>query len=135
MKIIIFLIFIARRIATLPSIDLIVLAGFLWVIPENIIEKYQNRIINIHPALLPKYGGKGMYGDKVHKKVIESKETESGITIHLVDEHYDNGQILFQDKCIVNQYDTPETLATKIHNLEHKNFPKIIENYIKNLYE
>jgi len=112
------------------QIDYVVLAGFLWLVPKNIIEKYNNRIINIHPALLPKYGGKGMYGDIVHKAVIENKEIESGITIHYVNENYDEGNIIFQAKCEVQIDDNYESLAKKIHELEYLNFPKIIESEI-----
>lgn len=111
------------------NIDLIVLAGFLWLIPEKLIDNYI--IINIHPALLPKYGGKGMFGDKVHKAVIENKEKESGITIHYVNHKYDQGEIIFQAKCEVNPSDNPETLAIKIHKLEHKYFPQIIEKLLR----
>lgn len=107
--------------------DLIVLAGFLWLIPQSILEKYEGRIINIHPALLPKYGGKGMYGSKVHNAVIDSGDTESGITIHYVNKHYDEGEIIFQAPCSINSEDTPETLAAKIHELEYEHFPKTIE--------
>ncbi len=106
--------------------DLIVLAGFLWLIPGNILKNYKNRIINIHPALLPKYGGKGMYGSKVHQAVIDAGEKESGITIHFVNEKYDEGEIIFQAKCKVEKEDTPETLAAKIHKLEHKYYPVVI---------
>jgi len=115
------------------SIDFIVLAGFLWKIPETIINVYRNRIINIHPALLPKYGGKGMYGLKVHEAVIASGETESGITIHYVDEHYDNGDVIFQAKCAVSTNDTPESLAQKIHKLEHENFARVVEDCMRRL--
>ncbi len=109
------------------EIDFIVLAGFLWLIPTYLIKAYPRKIVNIHPALLPKYGGKGMYGDKVHEAVIQNKETESGITIHYVNEHYDEGQIIFQAKCPVYLSDTTETLAEKIHQLEHTYFPVTIE--------
>lgn len=109
------------------NIDLIVLAGFLWMIPENLIKAFPNKIVNIHPALLPKFGGKGMYGMNVHKAVIEAKEKESGISIHFVNEHYDEGKIIAQYKCEVEESDTAETLANKIHELEHKCFPKAIE--------
>ena len=112
------------------NIDLIVLAGFLWLIPNNLINAYSNKIINIHPALLPKYGGKGMYGDKVHKAVIENNEQESGITIHLVNEKYDEGKIIEQVKCKVEIIDTADTLAQKIHKLEYKYFPKVIEDFL-----
>jgi formyltetrahydrofolate-dependent phosphoribosylglycinamide formyltransferase len=112
------------------GIDFIVLAGFLWKIPQALIAAYPKRIINIHPALLPKYGGKGMYGSRVHTAVIEAGDKESGITIHYVDEHYDNGDIIFQSRCKVKNEDTPETLTQRIHALEHKHFPKVIEAII-----
>lgn len=115
------------------AIDFIVLAGFLWKIPETIIENFRNRIINIHPALLPNYGGKGMYGSKVHEAVIAAGETESGITIHYVDEHYDNGDVIFQAKCVVEKDDTADTLAQKIHQLEHENFPRVVEEEVNKL--
>ncbi|NOQ23992.1 MAG: phosphoribosylglycinamide formyltransferase [Bacteroidales bacterium] len=108
------------------NINFIVLAGFLWLIPENLINEYPNKIINIHPALLPKYGGKGMYGMNVHEAVVENKETETGITIHYVNKEYDKGDILFQTKCSVSLTDTPEDVAKKIHELEYKHFPKVI---------
>ena len=111
----------------LHDTGLIVLAGFLWMIPGYLIKAFPNRIINIHPALLPKYGGKGMYGENVHKAVIEAGEKESGITIHYVDEHYDNGDIIFQAKCPVLESDTPDSLSGRIHDLEHAHFPKVIE--------
>jgi formyltetrahydrofolate-dependent phosphoribosylglycinamide formyltransferase len=110
----------------LHNISLVVLAGFLWMIPGYLIKAYPGRIINIHPALLPKYGGKGMYGGNVHKAVIEAGEKESGITIHYVDEHYDNGDIIFQAKCEVKETDTPDSLAERIHRLEHEHFPAVI---------
>lgn len=112
------------------NIDFIVLAGFLWKIPSALIKAYSGRIINIHPALLPKYGGKGMYGHFVHEAVIASGDKESGITVHYVDEIYDHGKIIFQDKCEVVPTDTAETLAQKIHELEHKNFPAVIEKLL-----
>jgi formyltetrahydrofolate-dependent phosphoribosylglycinamide formyltransferase len=112
------------------NIDFIVLAGFLWKIPSALIKAYTRKIINIHPALLPKYGGKGMYGHFVHEAVIASGDKESGITIHYVDEIYDHGKIIFQDKCIVLPTDTAESLAQKIHELEHKNFPAVIEKLL-----
>ncbi|MEA3447212.1 MAG: phosphoribosylglycinamide formyltransferase, partial [Bacteroidota bacterium] len=99
------------------EIDLIVLAGFLALIPSKIVHTYKTRIINIHPALLPKYGGKGMYGDKVHKAVLQNKETESGISIHYVNEIYDEGNIILQARCPVYSNDTPETLGARIHKL------------------
>ncbi len=113
--------------------DLIVLAGFLWLIPEYLTQAFPQRIINIHPALLPNYGGKGMFGMNVHKAVIEANEKESGITIHYVNEKYDEGQIIFQDKVGVSEEDSPESLAAKIHELEYKNFPKIIANVLEKL--
>jgi phosphoribosylglycinamide formyltransferase-1 len=115
------------------GITFIVLAGFLWKIPETLIENFRNRIINIHPALLPKYGGKGMYGLRVHEAVIAAGEKESGITIHYVDEHYDNGDVIFQATCPVLDNDTAQTLAERIHKLEHDNFPKVIEGCIESL--
>ncbi len=111
------------------GIDLVVLAGFLWLIPENLILAFQDRIVNVHPALLPRYGGKGMYGMNVHKAVIENQESESGITIHLVDEEYDHGGHLHQAKTLVSPEDTPESLAQKIHELEYEHFPKTVETY------
>lgn len=115
----------------MQDIDYIVLAGFLWLIPPYLIQAFPNRIINMHPSLLPKFGGKGMYGDHVHRAVIEARETESGITIHLVNEEYDKGKILFQAKCDVTPRDTPESLAQKIHALEYLHVPEVIENYIE----
>lgn len=112
------------------QVNLIVLAGFLWKIPQTLIESFPNAIINIHPALLPKYGGKGMYGANVHAAVIAAKESRSGITIHFVDEHYDNGDIIFQDSCPVEDNDTPETLAQRVHQLEHQHFPRVIEQVV-----
>lgn len=109
----------------------IVLAGFLWKIPENLIQAYPEKIINIHPALLPNFGGKGMYGNKVHEAVIASGEKESGITIHLVDEHYDHGKTIFQATVQVLDQETPESLASKIHQLEHKHFPSVVERWIQ----
>ncbi|WP_108422420.1 phosphoribosylglycinamide formyltransferase [Flagellimonas amoyensis] len=110
--------------------DLIVLAGFLWKIPSNIIEAFPNKIINIHPALLPKYGGKGMYGAKVHQAVKENGETETGITIHYVNEHYDEGAIIFQSKTAVEPSDNPDSIAEKVHQLEYEHFPKVIEKLL-----
>ena len=109
------------------KIDLIVLAGFLWLVPLNLIRAFPDKIINIHPALLPKYGGKGMYGIHVHQAVIDSGDAESGISIHYVNEKYDEGKIIFQARCIIDRDDTPETLAEKIHQLEYEYFPKVIE--------
>lgn len=112
------------------DIHYIILAGFMLKIPENIITAFSNRILNIHPALLPKYGGKGMYGIHVHKAVINAGESFSGITIHLVNENYDEGAIVFQQSCDITETDTPESLAQKIHELEYKYYPKIIEKFI-----
>ena len=113
------------------KIDYIILAGYLLKIPTELINSYPHRIINIHPALLPSvYGGKGMYGHHVHEAVVAAKEKESGITIHLIDEIYDNGKILFRAKCSVEPSDTPEDLAAKIHMLEQEHFPKVVDEYI-----
>jgi len=110
------------------KVNLIVLAGFLWLIPLNLIQNF--RIINIHPALLPKYGGKGMYGMKVHEAVINNKDNESGISIHFVNEKYDEGEIIFQAKCPVLPNDSPEDVANKVHQLEYKYFPEVIEKVL-----
>ncbi len=112
-------------------IDFIVLAGFLWKIPGALIKAFPKRMINIHPALLPAYGGKGMFGHFVHEAVIANKETESGITIHYVDELYDHGEIIFQGKCVVEANDTADSLAQKIHILEHKHYPGVIESLLQ----
>lgn len=112
------------------SINFIVLAGFLWKVPNSLIAAFQNKIINIHPALLPKYGGKGMYGHFVHEAVITAKEKESGITIHFVDDLYDHGNTIFQAKCPVTESDNADSLAAKIHLLEHTHFAAVIENLI-----
>ena len=115
------------------NIDLIVLAGFLLKIPENLIKAFPDKIVNIHPALLPKYGGKGMYGANIHKSVIENKESESGISIHFVNKNYDEGKIILQKKCILSNNETIETLTQKIHKLECDYFPIAIEKTIKQL--
>ncbi len=112
------------------GVDFIVLAGFLLKISEKVIREFENKIINIHPALLPNYGGKGMYGMNVHKAVIDNNEKESGITIHLVNEEYDKGKILFQAKTSIESKDSAEDLAQKIHQLEYKHFPEVIVDYI-----
>lgn len=112
------------------GINIIVLAGFLWKIPKALIEAYPDKIINIHPALLPKYGGKGMYGHFVHEAVIANKETESGITIHFVNENFDEGEHIFQASCAVLPTDTPDSLAARIHELEHRHFATVIESII-----
>ncbi|HEX4956629.1 MAG TPA: phosphoribosylglycinamide formyltransferase [Lacibacter sp.] len=113
------------------KIDWIILAGFLWKIPAALIQAYPHYIINIHPALLPKYGGKGMYGTHVHTAVIAAGETESGITIHYVDEQYDHGDTIFQATCSVNAGDTPEQLAQRIHQLEYAHYPRVIEQLLQ----
>jgi len=109
------------------KIDVIILAGFLLKVPEVLIKAFPDKIINIHPALLPKYGGKGMYGDKVHRAVKDADEKESGITIHYVNENYDEGSIILQVKCLLTKLDTPETIAQKVHALEYEHFPKAVE--------
>ena len=114
------------------QIEFIVLAGYLKKVPAIILQAYEHNVINIHPALLPKYGGKGMYGKRVHEAVIENKESESGITIHYVDEIYDNGEIILQEKCNVLSTDTTETLGEKIHQLEYKHYPEVIAILLKN---
>ncbi len=110
--------------------DLIVLAGFLWLIPSTYVEAFPNKIINIHPALLPKYGGKGMYGARVHEAVVENRESESGITIHYVNAKYDEGQVIKQEVCKVLPSDNSDDVATKVHELEYKFFPKVIEEVL-----
>jgi phosphoribosylglycinamide formyltransferase 1 len=112
------------------GIDYIILAGFLWLVPENLLKNYDHKIINIHPALLPNYGGKGMYGHHVHEAVVAAKEEQSGITIHYVNEKYDSGDIIFQAKCNLDPQDTAEDLAAKIHLLEKEYFPKVIERVV-----
>jgi phosphoribosylglycinamide formyltransferase-1 len=111
--------------------DLIILAGFLWKFPEHILNIYPNKVINIHPALLPKFGGKGMYGMHVHEAVVAQKETETGITIHYVNENYDEGAIIFQAKCDVLTSDSAQDVAAKIHELEMEHFPKVVEELLK----
>ena len=111
-------------------IDMIVLAGFLWLVPRNLTELFT--VVNIHPALLPKYGGKGMYGANVHKAVLASKDKESGITIHQVNQDYDKGKIIFQATCPILPKDTPDTLAARIHELEHQHYPRVIEEVLLN---
>ena len=116
------------------KIDFIVLAGFLWMIPQNLIAAFHNKMVNIHPALLPAYGGKGMYGMRVHEAVIQNKEKRSGISIHYVNEHYDEGEIIFQKGCDISTSDTPETLAQKIHELEHRYYPEVVEKLLLGKY-
>ena len=112
------------------QIDWVILAGFLWLVPKNMVEAFPNRIINIHPALLPKFGGKGMYGHFVHEAVVENKETESGITIHFVNEYYDEGGMIFQASFPILPTDTPDDVARKGQVWEHKYFPEVIERTI-----
>jgi phosphoribosylglycinamide formyltransferase-1 len=112
------------------QIDWIILAGFLWLIPKVLIQAYPNKIVNIHPALLPAYGGKGMYGEKVHQAVIQNGEKQSGITIHFVNEHYDAGAIIFQQQLELQADETPESLAQRIHELEYKYYPEVIEKVV-----
>ena len=108
----------------------IVLAGFLWLIPTSILKSYPNQIINIHPALLPKFGGKGMYGMKIHELIRSLNETETGITIHLINDKYDEGPILYQGRCEVASTDTPKDIAHKVHQMEYANYPFVIEQWI-----
>ncbi len=112
------------------KIDWVILAGFLWLIPDNLVKRYSFHIINIHPALLPKYGGKGMYGASVHKAVIGNREKQSGITIHFVNNEYDKGNIIYQVTCDIDPADTPDTLASKVHALEYEHFPRVIEEVV-----
>ncbi len=115
------------------EVDFIVLAGFLWLVPSAIIDVYANRIVNIHPALLPGYGGKGMYGDRVHEAVIKSGDRQSGITIHYVNSNYDEGDIIFQASCPVLDGDSPAELASRVHALEYMHFPSVIEDLVSRL--
>jgi phosphoribosylglycinamide formyltransferase-1 len=114
----------------LDRIDLIVLAGFLWLVPAPILKEFSNRIINIHPALLPKYGGKGMYGSRVHEAVKESGDPETGISIHYVNERYDEGEMIFQARCKVLPGDSPDDIARKVHALEYEHFPRVIDELL-----
>jgi phosphoribosylglycinamide formyltransferase-1 len=115
------------------AIDFVVLAGFLWLVPLSILKAFENKIVNIHPALLPKYGGKGMYGKHVHQAVIANEEKQSGITIHFVNQRYDEGDIIFQASCPVERDDTPESLASRIHQLEYEHFPPVVEKLLQDL--
>ena len=115
------------------QIDIVILAGFLQLIPAYLIQLFPRRIVNIHPALLPKYGGKGMYGMHVHQAVVAAGERETGITIHEVNEHYDEGRIVFHASCAVAETDSPEDVANKIHELEYKHFPQVVADWIKTL--
>jgi phosphoribosylglycinamide formyltransferase-1 len=110
----------------------LVLAGFLWLVPDYLVKKFEGRIINIHPALLPKYGGKGMYGMKVHEAVKAAGEHETGITIHLVNEHYDKGKVLLQARVKLTGTETPEEIASKVHDLEYRHYPDVIEKWVRN---
>ena len=112
------------------GIDWVILAGFLWLVPQNLIQAFPDRMINIHPALLPNYGGKGMWGHHVHEAVVANGEKESGITIHYVNEHYDEGKVIFQAKCALEDDETADSLASKIHELEYEHFPVVIEKEI-----
>src|ERR1700739_5140572 len=112
------------------KIDFIILAGFMWIMPEKLIKAFHNKMVNVHPALLPNYGGKGMYGMRVHEAVIANKEKKSGITIHFVNENYDEGKIIFQQECVVDANDDPESLASKIHELEYEYYPKTVERLL-----
>lgn len=122
--------FLLQKINLLEP-DLIVLAGFLLKVPQNLIDAYPNKIINIHPALLPKFGGKGMYGMHIHEAVVANKEKETGITIHYVNENYDEGAIIFQKSVALSEGDTPEIVAEKIHELEQNHFPQVIDSLLK----
>ncbi len=115
------------------EIDLIVLAGFIWLVPQTLVFGYQGRIINIHPSLLPKFGGKGMYGDKVYKAVLAAGETENGITIHHVNEHYDKGEFIYQTKYQIDKEDNLEMIKFKGQQLEHQHYPRVIENLLKKI--
>lgn len=115
------------------DIDFIVLAGFLWLVPDNLLEAFENKIVNIHPALLPSYGGKGMYGSHVHNAVIAAGDSESGISIHYVNHRYDEGDVIFQARCAVDPDDTADSLAEKVHELEYAHFPGVVEQLLKEL--
>jgi len=117
------------------QIDIIVLAGFLWLIPDNLLKAFPNKIINLHPALLPKYGGKGMYGDNVHKAIIEAGDPESGITIHFVNENFDEGEIIHQSRFHIEKDDDLEMIKFKGQQLEHLHYPKVIELLLKKMRE
>lgn len=115
------------------KVDLLVLAGFLWLVPDNLLQEYPNQIINIHPSLLPKYGGKGMYGDRVHQAVLDAGEEESGISIHFVNEQFDEGEIIYQARFRIEEGDTLEMIKFKGQQLEHQHYPKVIENLLKKM--
>jgi phosphoribosylglycinamide formyltransferase 1 len=118
------------EVLRLNGINFIVLAGFMWLMPERFVKNFPKKIVNIHPALLPKYGGKGMYGHHVHEAVVNNKEQESGITIHWVNEVYDEGTIIYQAKCSISPNDSPDEVAAKVHKLEYEHYPRIIEKVI-----
>ena len=118
------------RVLNGAQIDIIVLAGFLWLLPAYLIQAFPDRILNIHPALLPKYGGKGMYGQAVHQAVKDSGDVESGITVHIVNEQFDEGKIVFQARCVVDSSDSPDDIAAKVHALEMEHFPRVVRNYL-----
>lgn len=125
-----------ERVASLlreRNIDFIVLAGYLLRVPDGLIRAYPGRIVNIHPALLPKFGGKGMYGERVHQAVVEAGERESGITVHYVNEHYDEGTTIFQARCVVLPEDKPEDVARRVHALEYEHYPRVIERLLAGL--
>jgi phosphoribosylglycinamide formyltransferase 1 len=122
---------IIEKILAHNKIDLIVLAGFLWLLPEKLIKQFAGRIVNIHPALLPKYGGKGFYGKKVHEAVLKAGEKQSGITIHYVNDRFDEGEIIAQFKCDITPEDTSETLASRVYRLEYEHYPKVIEQLLE----
>ena len=115
------------------GVDFVVLAGFLARVPDNVLHAYPGRMVNIHPSLLPKFGGKGMYGDRVHQAVLEAGETESGITIHYTNEHYDEGAVICQYRCPVLPDDTPESLAQRVHTLEYEHYPRVVEELVQAL--
>lgn len=115
------------------QIDLVVLAGFLWLIPSNLLQEFPNQIINIHPALLPKFGGKGMYGDRIHQAILKAGETENGITIHFVNEKFDDGEIIYQSRFKIDKNDTLETIKFKGQQLEHLHYPRIVENLLQKI--
>jgi phosphoribosylglycinamide formyltransferase-1 len=121
------------EILRLNGVGFIVLAGFMWLVPERLVRNFRNKMVNIHPALLPKYGGKGMYGNFVHEAVVANKEKETGITIHWVNEKYDDGQIIFQARVPVGKNDTPDDVAKKVHQLEYEHYPKVIEQAIQSM--
>jgi phosphoribosylglycinamide formyltransferase-1 len=123
---------VIRMLKTL-QVDLIVLAGFLWLVPPDLLQAFPNKIINLHPALLPKYGGKGMYGDHVHKAILAANEEESGITIHFASEQFDEGEIIHQSKFKIEPGDNLEMVKFKGQQLEHQYFPKVIENLLKKM--